>query len=61
MGGMGFGTDFSANRVGSPRSLWVPTGYGVSQVWVRTGLTVAVLEDSFQDERNNVSHVFKLL
>ena len=40
MCGMGFGTDFSANRVGSPKNLWIPTGYGVSQVWIRTGTTV---------------------
>jgi hypothetical protein len=40
MGGMGYGADFSANRVGSSRNLWVPTGYGFSQVWVMTGFTV---------------------
>ena len=32
--------DFTGNRVGGCSKPWVTTGYGLSQVWVRTESTV---------------------
>ena len=37
---MGYDPVFPAHQVGSSKKVWVPTGYGFSQVWFRTGLTV---------------------
>jgi hypothetical protein len=39
---MGFGYEIPANQVGGSKMLWVFAGYGLSQVWVRTGSTVPV-------------------
>jgi len=37
---MGYGLHFPAHQVGGPAELWDITGYGFSQVWVKTGSTV---------------------
>ena len=37
---MGYGMHFPAHQVGGLAELWDITGYGFSQVWVKTGLTV---------------------
>ena len=37
---MGFWYEIPANQLGGLKMLWVITGYGLSQVWVRTGSTV---------------------
>ena len=37
---MGFRYDFPANQLGGLKILWVLAGYGLSQVWVKTGSTV---------------------
>ena len=37
---MGFWYEIPANQLGGLKMVWVFTGYGLSQVWVRTGSTV---------------------
>ena len=37
---MGYGYEIPANQLGGSKILWVFAGYGLSQVWVMTGLTV---------------------
>jgi hypothetical protein len=39
-GPMGYGRQFSANRLGGRLKLWGKRGYGLRQVWVKRGLTV---------------------
>ena len=38
---MGYGPQFSANQLGRELKLWGKRGYGLRQVWVKRGLTVA--------------------
>jgi hypothetical protein len=40
--GMGGSPDFPANQVGGAQNPWVITDYGLSQLWVRTALTVCI-------------------
>ncbi|KIK02519.1 hypothetical protein K443DRAFT_96670, partial [Laccaria amethystina LaAM-08-1] len=40
---MGYGMHFPAHQVGGQPELWDIRGYGLSGLWVMTGLTVAVL------------------
>ena len=37
---MGFWYEIPANQLGGLKVVWVFKGYGLSQVWVRTGSTV---------------------
>ncbi|KAI0776952.1 hypothetical protein BD413DRAFT_468243 [Trametes elegans] len=37
---MGYGVDFPLYQLGNTINLWVITGYGLSQVWVKTVSTV---------------------
>ena len=37
---MGLGYEITANQLGGLKILWVFAGYGLSQVWVKTGSTV---------------------
>ena len=37
---MGFWYKIPANQLGGLKVIWIFTGYGLSQVWVRTGSTV---------------------
>ena len=39
---MGFGSKIPVTRVGGQDFLWVMAGYGLPQVWVKTGSTVVM-------------------
>lgn len=39
---MGYEPHFSANQFGPPKKVWVMSKYGLWEVWVIGGLTVAV-------------------
>lgn len=41
-GPMGYGIVLPANQVGGPLRLWTMRGYGLSEVWVKRGLTVPI-------------------
>jgi GMP synthase-like glutamine amidotransferase len=41
-GPMGYGMQFPANQLGGPLKLWGKRGYGLTEVWVKRGLTVIV-------------------
>ena len=40
---MGLGYEIPANQLGGSKILWVFAGYGLSQVWVKTGSTVVLI------------------
>jgi GMP synthase-like glutamine amidotransferase len=46
-GPMGYGMQFPANQLGGPLKLWGKRGYGLTEVWVKRGLTVLIFHDCF--------------
>ena len=50
---MGYGPSFDRNRTGSLKLLWVMAGYGLSQVWLITSLTVLI---RITNQARTVSH-----
>jgi hypothetical protein len=39
---MGYGVEFPAHQLGGPKKVWDFGVYGLSKVWVKTGLTVVL-------------------
>ena len=48
---MGYGPQFSANQLGKELKLWGKRGYGLKQVWVKTGSTV---DQSSEEELDGI-------